>query len=463
MDDFDQFERSLAAALRSDADQSIARFEPATVARAAMAGTQRRSLRLPWNTVRPTSNRWAIAAAAVIAVLLVGGAIFLIQRGQPSIGGPGPTPSADPSQHAVVAPSAGPTASPSPTPTPILWTQASLHEDWPAPVRAEPAGGAIVQPILHDVSVIDGGSSFESGRHRDPSGDTGSDAYPWIDIQELDFCQPTCLRISVATNVAPEVEPSEQWIAYGIVWDDDRDGIADRRFGVDNKPVTATSEFTHRAWLTDLNTGRTESLERGYGGLGEFFVEAMFPPGRGGDGAWLDFGGEVAGGGTVGGLPNSPFYAWTSVIVDGRVVATDYAPDVGWLEPVPEVDGLPDSTPPVKSSPGPSPQVENDPDVPGGRLWTVRAVNDSSAPATLFVAEEDESGMARLVGSVTPNVVPPGATENVTFHLPAQGVTGWWIFVNPGPDTGPLLAWTDVPLAGEIRITADGQVAWLSL
>ena len=26
-----------------------------------------------------------------------------------------------------------------------------------------------------------------------------------------------------------------------------------------------------------------------------------------------------------------PFYAWASVIVDGRVVATDYAPDAGWL------------------------------------------------------------------------------------------------------------------------------------
>jgi hypothetical protein len=71
--------------------------------------------------------------------------------------------------------------------------------------------------------------------------------------------------------------------------------------------------------------------------------------------------------------------------------------------------------------------------------------------------------MGRLVGSVTPNVVPTGTTVNVTFHLPAKDVTGWWIFVNPGPDTGPLLAWTDVPLAREIRITADGQVAWLSL
>ena len=26
-----------------------------------------------------------------------------------------------------------------------------------------------------------------------------------------------------------------------------------------------------------------------------------------------------------------PFYTWASVIVNGRVVATDYAPDSGWL------------------------------------------------------------------------------------------------------------------------------------
>ena len=71
------------------------------------------------------------------------------------------------------------------------------------------------------------------------------------------------------------------------------------------------------------------------------------------------------------------------------------------------------------------------------------------------MAEENE-GMARLVGSVTPNVVPPGATVEVTFLLPAKGVEGWWIFVNPGPGNGALLAGTDVPLAGEIRITRTG-------
>ena len=40
------------------------------------------------------------------------------------------------------------------------------------------------------------------------------------------------------------------------------------------------------------------------------------------------------------GLPKR-FYAWASVIVDGRVVATDYAPDVGWLDRSPDAKPLP--------------------------------------------------------------------------------------------------------------------------
>jgi hypothetical protein len=54
------------------------------------------------------------------------------------------------------------------------------------------------------------------------------------------------------------VDPSEQWIAYGLVADDDGDGVADRRLGIDNIPVPATGEQQHRAWITDLHTGRTE-------------------------------------------------------------------------------------------------------------------------------------------------------------------------------------------------------------
>ena len=154
------------------------------------------------------------------------------------------------------------------------------------------------------------------------------------------------------------------------------------------------------------------------------------------------------------------FYVWASVIQDGRVVATDYAPDVGWLALTFHSAGREFA---FATAPGPTPQVEDDPDVPGGRLWTTSVINNSPDPATLFVAEDDGSNaMGRLVGTVTPNVVPPGTTIKVTFALPPVGSRGWAIFVNPGPKQGGL-NWQDVPAYGEFRITADGNTFWRSL
>jgi hypothetical protein len=40
-----------------------------------------------------------------------------------------------------------------------------------------------------------------------------------------------------------------------------------------------------------------------------------------------------------------PFYTWASVIVNGRVVATDYAPDSGWLVATPGVALTPNEFP----------------------------------------------------------------------------------------------------------------------
>ena len=134
-------------------------------------------------------------------------------------------------------------------------------------------------------------------------------------------------------------------------------------------------------------------------------------------------------------------------------------PDLGSV-PSPTPTPTPTATPVPTPTPTPYPPAAG-PIPAGARRWTVTVDNKSSKPATLFVAEEDERGLlGRLVGSVTPNVVPPGATVQVTFRLPASGVDGWSIFVNPGPDDGPLLLGTDVPLAGEIHIDADGQVMW---
>ena len=125
--------------------------------------------------------------------------------------------------------------------------------------------------------------------------------------------------------------------------------------------------------------------------------------------------------------------------------------------PIPVPTSVPSPTPsptPVPPAAGPIP--------PDARTWKVTVSNKSSEPATLFVAEEDEQGLlGRLVGSATPNVVPPGTTVKVTFLLPATG-TAWSIFVNPGPNNGPAAGPAEMSLPGQIHINPYGQTGWLS-
>ena len=86
--------------------------------------------------------------------------------------------------------------------------------------------------------------------------------------------------------------------------------------------------------MTDLHTGRTVSEGEGSVHVGETIFTAYFPGQRGDDGARLRFRIDTTGGPQGEGLVR-PFYAWASIIENGRVVATDHAPDVGWLDPKP--------------------------------------------------------------------------------------------------------------------------------
>jgi hypothetical protein len=282
----------------------------------------------------------AFGAAAAIAVIVVGGAFYFGQRGLPAVGGPSPTPVASSG-----AASVAPTAAPSPTATPITWTQASLKQDWPAPVRAEPAGKPIDVPILLKVVVHgtncpgDCSYSSTSGDLADATGDTGSAAFPWTDIKDVTFCGDTgtCLSIRFVSNAPVGVDPSQQWFAYGVVVDTDGDGVADWRYGIDNEPVGTPGSGSppRRWWRTNLHTGRTEWKPTGEFGVGLPFFWGNHDEQTGGSG--LSFGGDTTRG-VTGGVPKR-FYAWASVIQDGRVVATDYAPDAGWL--VPSADAKP--------------------------------------------------------------------------------------------------------------------------
>jgi hypothetical protein len=238
---------------------------------------------------------------------------------------PSPTPDVRPSP--LPSDCAGQSPDPSGQTGPLTWTEASLKADWPAPVRAEPDGDALVVPWPE--TFLEEGQRLH--QHTDPSGDTGSACFPWVDIQGL--AGPG--GFGLASNQIPAVHPTEQWVAYGVVFDVDRDGVPDWRYGIDNMPVTATGELPHRAWVTDLHTGRTESAAGPpYGVVGKADFDTWYERGYGVK--W-----SIFGPGRPGQIPTSIderatdvlFYAWASVIQDGRVVATDYAPDLGWLDP----------------------------------------------------------------------------------------------------------------------------------
>jgi Kelch motif protein len=133
---------------------------------------------------------------------------------------------------------------------------------------------------------------------------------------------------------------------------------------------------------------------------------------------------------------------------------------------LPALPAFPSPPPPVFPSPTPTQTLvatpvptrlppAAGPIPPNARSWTVTVENLSSEPAELFVAND----MLQLVGSATPNVVPAGATMEVTFLFP---VDGGLIYVNPRPGDGWLVSDHDIGIPGKILIGAEGGGGWLS-
>ena len=135
---------------------------------------------------------------------------------------PEPSPTPTPTVRPNTSDCAVPPGDPSEPIGPLAWTPESLKEDWPAPVRPEPAGGGSVQPMPLT--------------YLDPTGDNGSDAFPCVDIRGV-MADTSEVHLKLVSNQPPVVDPAEQWIAYGVVTDDDRDGVPDWRYGIDNMPV----------------------------------------------------------------------------------------------------------------------------------------------------------------------------------------------------------------------------------
>ena len=242
----------------------------------------------------------------------------------PTTGEAEATPQPEPSPSPTVRPNTSPCAvrpgDPGEPIGPLAWTPKSLKGDWPAPVRLEPAGGGSVKPMPLT--------------YLDPTGDNGSKAHPCVDIRWV-TADTSEVHLKLDSG-RPVVDPAEQWIAYGVVIDDDRDGVPDWRYGIDIMPADASeSGPPQRGWRTNLHTGHTEA------GPGHWDRSVWLYPGgftsgypSGSPDATFWFGGveeTTQGLDTWGFELDMPFYTWASVIVNGRVVATDYAPDAGWL------------------------------------------------------------------------------------------------------------------------------------
>ena len=214
------------------------------------------------------------------------------------------------------------------------WNPERHSEDWPGPFRIEPADG--------EVSLVDSPDLV------DPKGDVGFDA---IDIVEVAFrlgcwnslTTEPCVFFEVAAEPQLAPDPRVEWVAWGIVVDYSGDGQPDARFGVDNSPGTRSQPGTAtqtidpegiydlRMWRTDLATGTTEAST---GSLENPSLMDVDRPGRLEDPGRLDDRGHIF----VKRLANEPFfhfYVWASMIRDGQVVATDYAPDSGWIATTP--------------------------------------------------------------------------------------------------------------------------------
>jgi hypothetical protein len=143
-----------------------------------------------------------------------------------------------------------------------------------------------------------------------------------------------------------------------------------------------------------------------------------------------------------------------------RYIPAGVAPPTG-LAPVPDPTPTPTPTPTPIPTPGPTPFPPAAGPVPhGARPWVVTVENRKSKPAALFLAEPPFNDVSDLCGSVTPDVVPAGVTEKVTFQMPPKGQTECWLMVQPVPGAdgafGPTDGWP-IPGPRRLVIGAPGE------
>jgi hypothetical protein len=291
---------------------------------------------------------------------------------------------------------------------------------WPGPVREDTTSLGITTMERDDG---EGTWSWE---------DPLDSPVDWIDVQRVSFAsegQPHWwIELAAKPPLAVDLEPGVL-IAYGLVLDTGGDGIADYVVGIENN---ASEPGDFHVWVTDLASGETgEQFGPPYGIPVEFSHpdEAQpgdYPPNHPATMVFTFLGSSAPAGL---GLGTTQFYVWTSTTTDGEVISWDYAPDSSWLRI-------------AASAQAPTTQQTPRLSAPEARALTIPVQNTSGQAAELFVAR-DTQPMELLVGTVEPSTVEPGFTQDVAFTVPAGD--DWAIFVNPGPDRGPLILASDIP------------------
>jgi hypothetical protein len=183
--------------------------------------------------------------------------------------------------------------------------------------------------------VVERDYSVVYGRHGVPhlatsGGTTWLDPHdtsvPWIDIEKLTFNFSGGGQWIMELPAAPPrgyTSGPGRVTSFGLVLDTNGDGVADYLAGLNSD---APKNGALHTWVTDLATGETDEQ---FGGPYGFPVE-FSSGGRGGNSyVLLTF---LA--------PSYPagldehtvrFYAWASETQGERVIASDYAPDTGWM------------------------------------------------------------------------------------------------------------------------------------